>query len=261
MSRSDFAVSLDETLGPQIYGWLRRAIVRMELKPGESLSEKEVAQRLGVSRQPVREAFIKLQDAGLVRVLPQRGTFVVPISIEAVETARFVRLALESALVSEAAVRRSGEDVARLEAAIGRQAEAIAARDYERFYGEDEIFHRTLAQIAGREAVWRLIEESKAQMDRVRYLSVPHATPVETLITQHEAIAAGIKAGDAEKAVEATRAHLAEILAAFPAIAARFPDAFAGGIGPRGRRASAQATRVPAADRIERRPAAGGVTR
>src|SRR5215210_8128745 len=85
----DFAQT--EPIARQVTRALRRAIVTMRLKPGEMLSEQDIATRLGVSRQPVREAFIKLGEAGLLRVLPQRGTLVVKISRAAVEDARFIR--------------------------------------------------------------------------------------------------------------------------------------------------------------------------
>src|SRR3546814_10410480 len=75
----------------------------MQIKPGEMLSEQEIADRLNVSRSPVREAFIKLGEAGLVRILPQRGTLVVKISQHSVEDARFIREAVECAVAREAA--------------------------------------------------------------------------------------------------------------------------------------------------------------
>ena len=92
-----------EPIARQITRALRQAIVTMRLRPGEMLSEQDIATRFGVSRQPVREAFIKLGEAGLIQVLPQRGTLVVKISRAAVEDARFIREAVECALVREAA--------------------------------------------------------------------------------------------------------------------------------------------------------------
>src|SRR3546814_4136893 len=84
-----------EPIARQVARALRNAIVTMQIKPGEMLSEQEIADRLNVSRSPVREAFIKLGDAGLVRIMPQRGTLVVKISHHSVEDARFIREALE----------------------------------------------------------------------------------------------------------------------------------------------------------------------
>ena len=74
------------TMGSRVFDTLRQAIVQLQLRPGNPLSEAEIARQLGVSRQPVREAFIKLSEIGLLEIRPQRGTFVRLISIREVET-------------------------------------------------------------------------------------------------------------------------------------------------------------------------------
>ena len=95
--------------GIQVYAALRHAIVTLRLRPGQSLSEQGVAHQLRTSRTPVREAFIKLAEAGLFEVLPQRGTFVRKISVRAVKDARFVREAIELAVLRRASANlRSG---------------------------------------------------------------------------------------------------------------------------------------------------------
>ncbi len=99
------ALRLAEPIVPQIINRLRQAIIELRLEPGQPLSEKEIALLYGVSRQPVREAFIKLAEAGLVQVLPSRGTYVTKISVKEVLNARFVREAIECAVVREAAGR------------------------------------------------------------------------------------------------------------------------------------------------------------
>src|SRR6218665_3652859 len=92
-------LSIGESVGPQVYRILREQIIQAELLPGERLSESDVAKTLAVSRQPVREAFIKLSEEGLVQVLPQRGTFVTRISVASVMDVRFVREAIEADIV------------------------------------------------------------------------------------------------------------------------------------------------------------------
>src|SRR4051812_10833774 len=98
------------SIAEQVFRTLRTSIVTMRLMPATALSEQEIADRLKVSRQPVREAFIKLSEIGLVRVLPQRGTFVVKISTKAVTDARFVREAVECAIA-----RRASEGIGKPE--------------------------------------------------------------------------------------------------------------------------------------------------
>src|ERR1700743_552216 len=102
------------SIADQVFHTLRSSIVTMRLTPATALSEQEIADRLNVSRQPVREAFIKLSEIGLVRVLPQRGTFVVKISAKAVTDARFVRAAVECAIARRASEGISEEAVEEL---------------------------------------------------------------------------------------------------------------------------------------------------
>ena len=205
---------------------LRHAIVTMRLKPGEKLSEQEIADRFGVSRQPVREAFIKLAEAGLLKVLPQRGTLVVKISIAAVEDARFIREAIECAVTREAARRRDAHALERLAANVAATAAAVASGEYERVFELDEAFHATLAAAAGRPAAWRVVEEQKVQMDRVRYLDLGDSIPARTVLAQHRDILAPLQDGDCDAAEAAMRAHLQEILVSLPRLAARWPDLF-----------------------------------
>lgn len=222
----DTTVRLDETISPQVLRILRREIVDMTLRPGSALSEKEVAVRFGISRQPVREAFIKLSEAGLVRVLPNRGTYVMKISVRDVANARFVREAIESAIARAACRIASPADVARLEAIIVEQKAAAAQDDNRRFLAADEDFHRTLAEIADCASGWRIVEEMRTQMDRVRFLSLPDASPIPLLIEQHEAVLDAIRRRAVDAAEEAMRTHLREILIALPMLAERNPDLF-----------------------------------
>lgn len=143
--------SLDagSAIAPQLYQLLRGRIVRTELLPGEVISETEIAKAYDVSRQPVREAFIKLAEAGLVQIRPQRGTMITRINESAVMDARFVREAIEADVVRlvaetcDAAMRRELQDQM---AAQQRMADG----DNEAFVRLDELFHRTLAEMAGK---------------------------------------------------------------------------------------------------------------
>jgi DNA-binding GntR family transcriptional regulator len=223
---SPVALKLADPIVPQIIQILRQAIIEMRLKPGEALSEKEVALRYGVSRQPVREAFIKLAEAGLLQVLPSRGTYVVKISVREVLNARFVREAIECALVRSAAELIDADGVARIERLVAEQKEAAQAGDSNRFYALDEAFHRAIAECVECDPALRVVESARAQTDRVRYLSLPDASPLALLIAQHEAILTAVKARDPERAEVAMRTHLREILSALPRLAERFPDLF-----------------------------------
>lgn len=215
-----------EPVARRIARALRRAIVSMAIPPGAMLSEKEVAQRLGVSRQPVREAFIKLAEAGLLRILPQRGTQVVKISRRAVEDARFVREAVECAVVREATRRADPAGLSALDACLAAQRRAMRAKDGAGLFALDEDFHRLLAQAAGRASAWNVVEDAKPQMDRVRFLDMADAIPMRIVIEQHAAILDAMRAGDADAAEAAMRAHLAEILRSLPQLSHSHPELF-----------------------------------
>src|SRR3954447_6336709 len=215
-----------EPIGRQIARALRQAIVTMRLRPGVMLSEQDIATQFGVSRQPVRESFIKLGEAGLIQVLPQRGTLVVKISRAAVEDARFIREAVECALVREAAGHLTRAGVAILKGSLARQRRAAKDKDAEAFFALDEEFHRILAELAGRPSAWRVVEDVKPQMDRVRFLDMKDAMPMRVVIDQHVAIIEAITANDPDAAVAAMRDHLSEILRSLPRVAEQHADLF-----------------------------------
>lgn len=217
--------------GAQAFAALRHAIVTLGLRPGQSFSEQEMAGRLRISRTPIREAFIKLAEAGLIEVLPQRGTLVRRISAKAVADARFVREAVETAVLREAAAAAAAGRLppsfsAAARGLIAAQREAAAGSDLERFLSLDDAFHRAFAVGVGRAHAWAVVEAQKAQMDRVRFLSLPGATPVARLIDQHEAILDAVERGDANASEAAMRAHLTEVLDALEPLRRRYPDLF-----------------------------------
>jgi DNA-binding GntR family transcriptional regulator len=211
------------TRGNRVFDAIRQAIVQLQLRPGNLLSEAEVARQLGVSRQPVREAFIKLAEIGLVEVRPQRGTFVVLISKREVQNARFIREAVEVAVTRKAAVEASAAHIKRLRSIVGDQR---SAEDHASFMRLDETFHETIAASADCDYAWRVIESLKAQMDRVRFLSIADATPVDTIIAQHTAIVDAIEKRSPDAAEAAVRAHMAEILISLPRLAGAHPELF-----------------------------------
>jgi DNA-binding GntR family transcriptional regulator len=206
-----------------LHAVLRQDIVTLRLTPGERLSENELAERFGTSRAPVREALIRLVEDGLIEVRPQRGSFVTRISLKAMEGSRFVREALEVAIIRQAAAQGiSAAEQARIEATIAAQ---LGARDDpERFTQFDDRYHRALAEAAGLVAVWAIVEREKAQFDRVRFLSLPATTPVSVLVEQHRGILAAVLARDPAAAEQAMRAHMTEVLKITRRVAEQYPD-------------------------------------
>lgn len=114
-----------QPVNQQIYRILRRDIVHCLIPPGTPLSEKEVSVRFDVSRQPVREAFIKLAENGLIQIRPQRGGYVNKISLSQVRNGCFVRQAIECAVVRRAAGMVNDEQLYQLEQNLNQQRTAV----------------------------------------------------------------------------------------------------------------------------------------
>jgi DNA-binding GntR family transcriptional regulator len=205
---------------------LLRAIVTMELAPGAKLSEQELAERYGVSRQPVREALLALGNRGLVATLPRRGTMVVKISVELMMQVRFVREALEVAVVRRACDRFSSLHRSTVDMLLRAQTAAAEANDHDAFLVLDERFHATLAAGSGCDLAWRTVLDIKCHMDRVCQLTIWDSAAQLALVAQHRAIVEAIDRRDAEAAETAMRHHLTEILRAIPRVVAERGELF-----------------------------------
>lgn len=198
-------------LTAQVFAQLRDDIVRGVLPADTPLSEQELCDRLHVSRTPVREAFIKLAEEGLVRVYPQFGTFVAPISLEAVKVGQYVREHLECALVADAARRIDDAGVAAVRDLVAQQARADTA---ETFYDLDNDFHALIADLSGNPGVWPVIFRAKTQFDRVRYVTVHDPNRMTEILAEHGEIVAALERRDPEAAQAALRRHLRQVFVA-----------------------------------------------
>ncbi len=205
---------------------LREAIIRLDLKPGTRLSEQEIADNLGVSRQPVREALIALGKSRLVAVQPKRGTMVVKISARQMMEARFVRESIETAVARRACTAFDPWMRESIASILARQIAARDAMDYNRFRREDEQFHMALARGAGCAMAWSVIADIKAHIDRVCNLQLRKPESMAGLIREHEAIMAAIDSRDPDRAEAAMQSHLNGILSDLPRIEAENPDLF-----------------------------------
>jgi GntR family transcriptional regulator, rspAB operon transcriptional repressor len=197
------------SVADQVFDELRRQILTLEVAPGTKLSEVDVATQMGVSRQPVRDAFYRLSKLGFLLIRPQRATTVTLISESAVMQARFVRTALEIETMRSAVDRLGATDFAALDALIEAQRVAMEAGDKPLFHALDDQFHMEICDRAGVGFVWDLVADRKAHTDRVRMLSLAFASRLAW--EDHLAIMAALKARDAEAASNAVRTHLSRI--------------------------------------------------
>ncbi|PTM41071.1 GntR family transcriptional regulator [Bosea sp. 124] len=205
---------------------LRRAILAMEIVPGAALVEKELTGRFGTSRTPVREALIRLKEEGLVEIFPQAGTFVARIPTEAIPEAVFIRQALECATVELVARIGTEQAIAKLDATIARQHEALEAGDQEGFHLADEAFHETLATLAGYPGIWKIAHAAKSQIDRCRRMTLPVPGRMAMVIREHLSIVDAIRRHDGPGAESAMRMHLGTLLPDLLRLQEQNPDYF-----------------------------------
>lgn len=213
------------SIGAQLHRILRAAIIRGELAPGQAISEGEISKKFSVSRQPVREAFIKLAEERLIEVLPQRGTYIRKISVKEVLDARHLREIIEVSIVREVAEQHDAELIKTLRALTTEQRK-VKHGDNQAFLTLDEEFHKTLALHAGREYAWRITESIKAQMNRVRFLTFDSATPMAQLASEHTDVVNAIEAGNPDLAAQRMEKHIRTLIYSLPMIAERYPEHF-----------------------------------
>jgi len=192
----------------QVYTALRNAIVAVELEPGLTVSEAELAVHLGISRTPVREALIRLSEEGLVGIYPHLGTVIAPISRPKVQQSLVVRSALECRSIRDTVRVIAEPDVSRLYAAIADQKRAVRNRDDDGFLVADDLMHRTMVEIAGNTDIWKVIQSTKAHHDRVRHLSSHLPAHNRERIAEHAAIVDAVARGDAVAAESLLERHL-----------------------------------------------------
>jgi DNA-binding GntR family transcriptional regulator len=229
MATSTLSLALRSRGGParaQVYAVLRDEIVSAELEPGRQLSENELAGRFGVSRTPVREALVRLRDQRLVDIVPQLGTFVTRINVQAIHDAQFAREALECAAIRLTAQRVRPADVATLEAIVARQEQTRDDHDFDAFYVLDDELHRALSDLSGHEVAWSLAQRANGHLNRVRRLSLPVPSYLGEMIEEHRAVVDAVAAGDPDAAEQALRHHLRMVLSGLDAIRDEHPDYF-----------------------------------
>lgn len=217
----------------QVYEWLYAALVSMRLTPGMRLSEVETARALDASRTPVREAFIRLAEAGLIEVRPHRGTFVAKLDRKRMLEARFIREALEVAVATRLAEAGAapGREAA-IEACrdlLERMRRLAEARDSLAFNEADDTFHQALAEATGYPRIAALVKAEEAHGVRIRVLSLKREETYARIIREHAAILDAVEARDPAAATAAVRAHLNNIHTFIAEASAAHPDFFTEG--------------------------------
>src|SRR5215471_5791193 len=192
------------------YGKLKAAIRENEFPPGYQGSEQEIASRLGMSRTPVHEAVIRLQEEGLVRVLPRRGVVVCAISADDMREIYGVIIALEAAAAEALAERPSQERLStarELEAANKIMETALKNDDLTAWAKADESFHRLLIEHSDNQRLLRMYHTIMDQSHRARMITLRIRPRPEGSVEEHRSIVDAIKRGSPSQARELAKDH------------------------------------------------------
>ena len=209
-----------------VFDHLYEEITTLSLRPGDKISEAEIAAQFNISRQPVRDAFSRLDNLGLLLIRPQRATEVKRFSWREITKSRFVRAAVEAEVLRRAAVECDAIGAAQLDASIIQQTAVVEAGNYEKFTELDYQFHQTLCDIAKVDFAFEVIKQEKATVDRLCTLSLAKENRMAMLLEDHKAITACIKANDGEGAVTAGMLHLSRLDETIDAISEANEDYF-----------------------------------
>lgn len=191
-----------------VFDQLYEQIQTLKLLPGTRLSEAEVASKLGVSRQPVRDAFNRLANLNLLKIRPQRATLVSGFSLSHIENTRFVRLAVELEVVRSACRNWTDQSTTALEKNLEKQRTMLREGQIEAFHNLDYEFHRLICELGGHPLAFETIEKCKLEVERLCMLSLGRSDEVAAVMTDHEEIAYAFK-NQTEAEVEALfRRHL-----------------------------------------------------
>jgi DNA-binding GntR family transcriptional regulator len=201
--------ALDQrTLWQRAHEHLRDEIISGSLTPGTELNEVTLAESLGVSRGPVREALGRLAIEGLVTIRPRRGAVVRALSNEEFIEAYQVREALEMMAVRLAVPKLTAEDLAAMESLIEEMARHAEAGDVQRFFEANTEFHQRFFRAADNRMLAELYRQLRGQIDRHRLRSLELRGDLRRSIVEHRAILWAAAKGDVERAVHLTSEHI-----------------------------------------------------
>ncbi|MBR1476528.1 MAG: GntR family transcriptional regulator [Lachnospiraceae bacterium] len=191
-----------------VFNTLRKAILTGDLKPGERLMEIHLADKLGVSRTPIREAIRKLELEGLVVMIPRRGAQVAEITEKSMSDVLEIRRAVDALCAELACERITDEELKRLNSARLDFEKAVEGKDVTVIAQADVSFHNIIVQATGNQRLVQLVENLSEQMYRYRFEYIKDFSGHPAIIKEHAAICEALKKRDKLAAAESCRVHI-----------------------------------------------------
>ncbi|MBP2639209.1 MAG: rspR 3 [Firmicutes bacterium] len=210
MERRLLPIKLDsyKPLREVISETLREAIVSGTLQPGERLMEIQLAEELGVSRTPVREAIRKLELEGFVVMIPRRGTYVADLSIKDVNEVFEIRTALDILAAGLAVERITEEELEQLERVLVEIGEYIEQNDIEKIVAADSRYHDILYRASRNDRLVGIINNLREQFTRFRSISMAYPGRIKNTVEEHRQLVEAIAQRDIALAQRLAREHM-----------------------------------------------------
>ncbi|WP_300277198.1 GntR family transcriptional regulator [Peptacetobacter sp.] len=191
-----------------VFESLRKAIVEGNLKPGQRLMEVQLAEQLGVSRTPVREAIRKLELEGFVIMLPRKGAYVADMSVKDIIDVLEVRGALEGLAANLAAERMDENEIEELKKASEALNKAMETEDLDEILKRDVEFHQRIFEASGNKKLTQMINSLWEQVYRFRAGYMSDQNAMQGIIEEHEHLIDAIVSGEGEKASKCAKEHI-----------------------------------------------------
>ena len=207
---NNFQVNMDEYLPLRdvVFKTLRQAILKGELEPGERLMEIQLAERLGVSRTPIREAIRKLELEGLVLMIPRKGAEVARISESNLRDVLEVRRSLEELAIDLACQRMTEEELEELKVTQEKFSLAIKSGDAMQIAETDERYHEIIYLSTKNERLVQILNNLREQMYRYRLEYIKDEDKRQILLIEHEHILKALSLRHVQEAKQAVREHI-----------------------------------------------------
>lgn len=197
-----------QPLREMVFNVLMEAIISGQLPPGERLMEVQLAEEMGVSRTPVREAIRRLELEGFVVMIPRKGAYVAGLSIKDIVNIFEIRTALEQLAVSLAAERMTPDDLETLERMVVELSESVQDADVDSWAEMDKRFHRLICEYSRNERLIQMMENIIEQINRYRVISLSDAEVRHHTVAEHKRIVEAMAERDIPAAQKAAADHL-----------------------------------------------------
>lgn len=204
----NFDIQNHKPLREMVYEELKMQILKGSIIPGTRMMEVELAEEMGVSRTPIREAIRKLEKEGLVTIEPRRGAYASMISTEDMVEILEVRQDLEGLAAYFAADRMTKSQMEELKQVSNSYNEAVKEGNMEAMIKHDTRFHHIIVESCRNKILVQMIEQLQELVLRFRYIYYDNFKRAENMPEEHEAIVAAIAEGDADKARAAADIHI-----------------------------------------------------